>query len=61
MKKITKADKVDLNNNSSIADENKFTADDFNKIKEAINLNADETLSRLAECGIRGNMQGSIR
>ena len=51
MKKITKADKIGLNNNSSIADENKFTADDFNKIKEAINLNADETLSRLEGYG----------
>ncbi len=37
MNKITFEDKVDLNNNESIAKKNKITAEDINEIKNVVN------------------------
>lgn len=40
--KITYKDKVAIQNDTSIADENKVTDDDMNEIKRVVNTNADE-------------------
>lgn len=53
MAKITFDDKYDLNVQSDIPDVNKITADDMNKIKEAINDNYEE-IQKLINSGGSG-------
>lgn len=49
MSKITYADKITLNENTSIADINKVKASDLNEIKTVVNQNDDNTTTNTTE------------